>query len=90
MAKPKPKYYRAREGFVTMFEDNQEAVAAGTLVPAGHKILKGREDLFEPVTSLSRFDVDTTEADEKEPEVEQATAAPGEKRGVEPKATGKK
>jgi hypothetical protein len=89
MAKTKAKYYRAKEGFVTMFDGDQEAVAAGTLVPAGHKILKGREDLFEPVTSLSRFDVDTADEEKPEPEVEQATAAPGEKRGAEPKAAKK-
>ena len=69
-AKKKPAYYRAKEGFVTMYDGDQVAVPAGELVRAGHPILKRREDLFEPVESFGRFDV----------EVEQATDAPGEKR----------
>jgi len=68
----KPQYYRAKEGFGTIFEGEQIHVAAGELVRAGHPILKRREDLFEPVENFGRFDV--------RPEVEQATAAPGEKR----------
>lgn len=69
MAKPKSGYYRAKESFVTMFEGEQINVAAGELVRAGHPLLKRREELFEEVESFGRFDV------------EQATAAPGEKRG---------
>jgi hypothetical protein len=40
----------------------------GEIVRAGHPLLKGREEHVEPVESFGRFDV------------EQATAAPGEKR----------
>jgi hypothetical protein len=40
-----------------------------TRVRAGHPLLKGREGLFEPVDDVVHYDV------------EQATAAPGEKRG---------
>jgi hypothetical protein len=69
MAKVKPDYYRAKEGFGTMYGGEQIHVAAGEIVRAGHPILKRREDLFEPVENFGRFDV------------EQATAAPGEKRG---------
>ena len=68
MAK-KPDYYRAKESFVTMYDGEQVSVAAGEYVRAGHPILKRREDHFVPVESFGRFDV------------EQATAAPGEKRG---------
>lgn len=40
-----------------------------TRVRAGHPLLKGRESLFAPVDDTVHYDV------------EQATAAPGEKRG---------
>jgi hypothetical protein len=69
MPAKKPEYYRAKEAFVTMYNGDQTSVQAGELVRAGHPIMKRREDLFEPVSSFGRFDV------------EQATAAPGEKRG---------
>jgi hypothetical protein len=69
----KPQFYRAKEGFVTQFRGEQIGVAAGELVIAGHPLLKGRAELFEPATSLGRFT--------ERPEVEQATAEPGEKRG---------
>lgn len=69
MAKGKPAYFRAKEGFGTVYEGQPIHVAAGELVRAGHPILKRREELFEPVESFGRFDV------------EQATEAPGEKRG---------
>ena len=88
MPKTKAKYYRATAGFVAVIDGDQVAVPAGELVRAGHPILKRREDLFEPVTSFGRFDVDRAD-EEPEPEVEQATAAPGEKRGTEPKAAKK-
>lgn len=69
MAKKKAEYYRAKESFVTMYDGEQTSVAAGEIVRAGHPLLKRREEHFEPVESFGRFDV------------EQATAAPGEKRG---------
>jgi hypothetical protein len=65
----KADYYRAKESFVTIYDGDQVSVAAGEIVRAGHKIMKRREDHFEPISSFGRFDV------------EQATAAPGEKRG---------
>jgi hypothetical protein len=69
MGKEKPLYFRAKEGFGTVFDGAPVHVAAGEIVRAGHPILRRREDLFEPVTSFGRFDV------------EQASAAPAEKRG---------
>ena len=68
---PRPKkvdLYIATEGFVTMFQGEQVCVAAGELVRAGHPLLKNRESHFKPWDG-PRFDV------------EQATKAPGEKRG---------
>ena len=69
MAKAKPNYYRAKEGFGAMVDGELVHVAAGEIVSQGHPIMKRREDHFEPVENFGRFDV------------EQATAAPGEKRG---------
>lgn len=69
MARPKKvDLYQAKESFVTHLDGEQVAVAAGDLVRAGHPLLNGREDLFKPAEGWVRFDV------------EQATAAPGEKR----------
>ena len=71
MAKAKADTYRAKESFVTMFEGEQVAVAKGDLFDGSHRILRGRDELFEPVErkDFVRFDV------------EEATAAPGRKRG---------
>jgi hypothetical protein len=71
MAKEKPKFYRAKQGFATMYDGDQVFIAAGELVSPDHPILKRREEFFEPVFSFGRFDTGS---------VEQATAAPGEKR----------
>ena len=70
----KPERYRAKHAFGVMYEGEQITVPAGEIVRAGHPILDGREEHFEPVESFGRYDVD----------VEQATAAPGEKRGEKP------
>jgi hypothetical protein len=64
-----------------MLNGEQTFVAAGDMVAAGHPLLKGREDLFSEWGG-PRFDVPKTESTQEEtPEIEQATAAPGEKRG---------
>jgi hypothetical protein len=68
------KYYRARHAFGVMFKGEQITVAAGEYLPADHELVKqlgkaGVDEHLEPATSFGRFDV------------EQATAAPGEKRG---------
>ena len=68
----KPEYYRARHAFGVMYEGEHITIPAGEIVRSGHPLLKGRDEHFEPVERFGRFDVD----------VEQATAAPGEKRGA--------
>ena len=65
-------YYRANQGFSTMLDGEPLFVAKGELVHKDHPLLKGRSDLFEPAENFGRFDI------------EQATAAPGEKRGGKP------
>jgi hypothetical protein len=64
--------YRAKYAFGVMYEGEHITVPQGEIVRAGHPLLRGRGEHFEPVESFGRFDVD----------VEQATAAPGEKRGA--------
>ena len=59
----------AKESFVCHWDGSDRQISAGvTRVRAGHPILKGIEHLFEPITAHY--------------EVEQATAAPGERRGA--------
>jgi hypothetical protein len=65
----KTELFQAKESFVTHVDGEQISVSRGDLVRAGHPILKGRDELFEPAEGFVRFDV------------EQATKAPGEKRG---------
>lgn len=77
MANPKTGFYRANQGFATTLDDEPLFVQKGELVRAGHPLLKGREDLFDPADDFGRFD--------HRSEVEQATAAPGEKRSEKPK-----
>ncbi len=74
--KPASGYLQAKEGFGTMFNGDQTHVAAGQLVAADDPIVKGREELFVPWTGPRRFGPPA----EQEAPVEQATAAPGEKR----------
>jgi hypothetical protein len=58
----------AKESFVTSWDGEDRQFLAGiTRVRVGHPILVGREQLFEPLRAHY--------------EVEQATAAPGERRG---------
>lgn len=64
---------RCREPFAADMDGVQRVVPAGTLLDSSDPIVKGRENLFEPVdTFMAR----------QSPDVEQATAAPGEKRSV--------
>ena len=69
LEKTKTGYYEANQGFATTFEGEPLFVQKGELVHKSHPLLKGREELFDPADRITRFDV------------EQATAAPGEKRG---------
>lgn len=74
MSKPKSGFWKANQGFATTYEGEPLFVQKGELVRHGHPLLKGRDELFEPADRVSRFD-------EVDDGVEQATAAPGEKRG---------
>ena len=70
MALEKADLYVANQSAATIVDGEEVWVKEGDLVRAGHPILKGREWLFQPATDYVRFDV------------EQATKAPGEKRGA--------
>ena len=61
-------YFRANQGFATVLDGEPLFVAKGELVHKDHPLLKRRESMFDPAENFGRFDV------------EQATAAPGEKR----------
>lgn len=71
MARPNNavEYMQAIDSFFTMLNGEPVQVSKGDLVHPDHPLLKGREQLFRPARNHIRFDV------------EQATAAPGEKRG---------
>jgi len=69
LPKPTTGYYEANQGFATTFEGEPLFVQKGELVHKSHPLLEGREELFDPADRITRFDA------------EQATAAPGEKRG---------
>lgn len=77
----KPEMYECIEGFVT---NDGVSVAVGDLAEAGAAILKRHEWAFKPFDG-ARFKKDEEKAKPKrqaEPKIEQATAAPGEKRGA--------
>jgi hypothetical protein len=72
----KPDRLRAKHAFGVSYEGEIIQIAKGEVVRVGHPLLDslGRNAVtehFEPVQSFGRWDVD----------VEQATAAPGERRG---------
>lgn len=74
---PKPDILVANTTCMINHEGRQIMLRRGvTTVRAGHPITEGREQLFDPITV--HFDRDVP--------VEQATAAPGEKRTVQPNA----
>jgi hypothetical protein len=67
-------YLKARHAFGVQYQGEFITISEGELVPSGHALLKqlgkaGVAEHFEEVTSFGRWD-----------KVEQATAAPGEKR----------
>ena len=62
----------ATESFVTTHDGREVLVSAGTRVRANHTLAKAYPDLFEPL--------------EPRPDIEQATASPGEKRGARARA----
>lgn len=66
-----PDIYVATETFSADVDGTPQVIQKGiTRVRRGHPLLKGREDLFAPIDLHVDY------------EVEQATAAPGEKRGA--------
>lgn len=67
-AAKKPELYMANQSFSVSLDDELIGVEKGDLVRAGHPLLKGRMDFFEPAEGYVRFDT------------ESATQAPGEKR----------
>lgn len=70
-----PERFICVQSFGYFTEDGAiDHVHIGEIVPAGHPVLKNRDWAFEPLSTHGggRFD---------KPDVEQATAAPGEKRG---------
>lgn len=72
--KRKAEYYKVKASFGVMIDGEQMTVNAGEIVSPDSALYKhlsaaAREEHLEPVTSFGRWDV------------EQATAAPGEKRG---------
>jgi hypothetical protein len=79
MGRPRKRqfdYYEATQGFYA--GDLGVHIAAGQVVDAKDPAMKGREDLFKPWAGARVYDGQA--ADETEPEIEAATAAPGEKR----------
>lgn len=62
----------AKDSFSATIDGVPYAVNKGERVREGHPLLKGREALFEPVDLKVHYDI------------EQATAAPGERRGQPP------
>lgn len=64
-----PEFYTATESFATDLDGGPVVVARGENVRAGHPLIKANPDKFRPLEQATRFAV-----------IEQATAAPGEKR----------
>jgi len=69
---PKGELFVAKDGFACDLKGEMFIVAKGERVREGHPLLRSHADYFEPADVSARF---------APPEVEQATAAPGEKRG---------
>jgi hypothetical protein len=61
--------YVARHGFACSLDGEEVRVAEGERVRYGHPLLRSHADMFKPVDEDVKYDV------------EQATAAPGERRG---------
>jgi hypothetical protein len=73
-------YFRARETFIAAMPDGVPplTVNAGKIIAAGDPILLGREPLFEEIDEAAARDAQTRI--HRAAPVEQATAAPGERR----------
>lgn len=72
MARPASTIYIARQAFVCAIGDEVYHVKEGERVRSGHPLLDAQPGYFDPVDDKIHFDVP----------VEQATSAPGERRGV--------
>jgi len=64
---------RCKEPFAADVDGIPRVVPAGTLIDSSDPIVKGRDHLFEPIDVFMSS---------KAPQVEQATAGPGEKRSL--------
>lgn len=73
MPRPANDVYVARESFVCEVDGTVYTVTRGERVRRGHPLLRAQAGSFESVDSTVTYDM---------PDVEQATAAPGEKRGM--------
>jgi hypothetical protein len=71
---------RCKEPFAADIKGVPRVVPAGALVDSNDPVVKGREHLFEPVDAFM---------ERRTADVEQATAAPGEKRSIAKKAAPK-
>jgi hypothetical protein len=78
----KPEYYMANQGFGFELDGEPISVAKGDGLdpsdPYAKKVLKGRENFFDPA-DISDF-IKFGPKRKVEPPLERATAAPGEKR----------
>lgn len=63
-----PDIYVAKVGFSCELDGERYQVTAGERIRFGHPLLRSQPDYFEPVDTTVHYDV------------EQATAAPGERR----------
>lgn len=81
-AAKKPDLYIANQSFSTMVDDEPIGVAKGDLLdpnsPEGKKVLKGRENFFDPAEPMDYVKFGPKR--KTDPALEQATSAPGEKR----------
>lgn len=78
---PAEAAFRARETFFVAGKDGQRTIRGGSWVAADDPIVKTHRQLLEPLSEVMAA------AAAAPPEViEQATAAPGERRHVKPKA----
>lgn len=64
-----PDIYVVKNTFWVNLDGTATCVRKGEHVRRGHELLRSHRDMFEPVDAIVHYDV------------EQATAAPGEKRG---------
>lgn len=80
MAKTKEATYRNKRAFATMVNDVPRVVKKHTQFADGHEIMRGREQLFEPVPEGPNFDIDSSSL----PGVEQPAEPPTPSAPLEP------